>query len=369
MYKLAGTDSFRLSSSAIFEEYGSNLQNVEKSNRALYVADGLPEDIDSVSPKLVQFAESSFKDYSMFTDEELDTFYIQIQCDQSGADALIVSYLTKPAKFRSLFLNGIKPHVYIGLAFPEHWAEKYPQINSIRDLPVELIKKADGWKELETAIKDSDNNPPSSRYYYIYKQTCHSSNYDILAPTFRLNVLLKSGGKINMSKNDAEKYLENYHKQFPEIRTWQAEVRDILKKSRMLYTLQGYPITFTDVVDDSLFKVAYASVPQATVGIITHEAVTDMQHYIETSRKKWDILNNCHDSYLIQCPIREWQDCAKKAKEYMERPLTAPRGEKFNMRSEVQVGFNWAPAKNHPYSDDPKIINKYNLIGLREVKL
>ena len=40
---------------------------------------------------------------------------IFVQPDQAGAEALVVAYLCPPGQFRSLFLNGIKPHTLMQL--------------------------------------------------------------------------------------------------------------------------------------------------------------------------------------------------------------------------------------------------------------
>ncbi len=370
-YKIAGTDTFRLGSAKVLGVHGSNLQNVEKSLRRIYEPDGYDE---SLAAKCLAFLESGLKDLSMFKEEELSTLRIMIQCDQSGAEALIVSYLCRKAKFRELFLQGIKPHVFIGLAFPEHWQEKYPQINEIKLLPISEIKTHTRWKELEAAIKESDNNPPSTRYYYHYKQTCHSANYGIKGPTFQLNMLEKSGGKVVLSKAQADKYLQGYRELFPEIPDWNQEVQDAVRKApHILWNLLGFPRQFTNLKDGDM-KDVIAWGPQSTVGVITHVAYTKLQSFIEDNGKSWDLLNNCHDSYLCQCPLTDIKDCATMMQQFMNQDLVSPRGEPFKMKSELQAGFNWSPAKSLPVDFDGdrfdlKIINKYNLLGLREIKI
>lgn len=339
IYKVAGTETFRLASAKLWGK-GSNLQNVEKSMRTIY---------------------------------EPDEGKILVQVDQAGAEALIVAYLCEPTcKLREMFTLGIKPHVYIGLMFPHHWSAQFPQIEEIKKLPLAEIKKHPLWKPLESAIKDSDNNPPARRYYYQYKQTCHSSNYDIKAPTFRLNILEKSGGKIVLTNQQAIEYLSAYHSMLPEIKQWHREVERILYKTKTLYNLFGYPRRFTGLINEASMKEAYAFTPQSTVGTITNIAYTKLQEYIEQQRLDWDLLGNCHDSYLVQCPIGEELVCAAKMKELIEQDLISPRGEPFKMKSEASVGMNWGPAKNSPPDadiNDPYIIDKYNLKGLREIKI
>ena len=49
---------------------------------------------------------------------------------------------------------------------------------------------------------------------------------------------------------------------------------------------------------------------------------------------------------MLQCPAAESQECATVASQFMEQEFTSPiDGVKFKMRSEAQVGMNWAPAK------------------------
>ena len=66
--KVAGTGSFRLASGQFLGNYGANLQNPDKEALDIYIA-----------PPGMSF----------------------VQCDQSGAEALIVAYLTRPANTES----------------------------------------------------------------------------------------------------------------------------------------------------------------------------------------------------------------------------------------------------------------------------
>src|SRR2546422_10426537 len=91
-YNIAGTKFYRLGSRAILNQFGTNLQNIEKSNREIYYAD---------DNKVLN------------------------QRDQAGAEALIVAYLTRHGQFRDLFLNNIKSHYFVGLhLFRDKWKEK-----------------------------------------------------------------------------------------------------------------------------------------------------------------------------------------------------------------------------------------------------
>lgn len=377
-YRIAGPRTFRLASSMILPKkiylngktvkkgWGSNLQNVEKSMREGYEPNGYS---DLLYDKCKYYMESG--DSSIFSEEELLTLRIFVQVDQSGAEALITAYCCEPAQYRELFKNNIKPHSFLGMhIFREIWPDKMRQcgvitgssdfdINELCNCSISQLKMHPFWKPLDNLIKDSDDWPLTERYYYLAKQAEHSSNYDIQPPTFRLNVLEKSGGKIVISKEDSEKYLMTKFALFPEIKGYHRWVQSLATKNKILYNLHGHPycITHYEILDSHL-KELYSWIPQATVGEITNIAFTRMHNYIRDTGKRWDVLQNNHDSYLIQCPIGEELECSVKAKEFIEQGFVSPiDGAKFNMRSEAQYGFTWSPFKKAK-----------NELGLRKFK-
>jgi len=334
-YKIAKAKTFRLSSSMILPKkivfegktkvkgWGGNLQNVEKSMREMYIP---------------------------------DDGYIFVQVDQSGAEALIVAYCCEDGQYRQLFLNGIKPHSYLAMhLFKDVWPKKMREqgaytgtdfpIKELIDCPIPQLRLHPLWRELDLVIKDSDNWPATERYYYLAKQTEHSSNYDIQPPMFRMNVLEKSGGKVVISKDDSTLFLLTKFSLFPEIKGYHRWVRSCASQHGMLFNLHGHPYTITSYeILDTHWKEHYAWIPQSTVGEITNIAYTRMYQYIATERKKWDLLANTHDSYLLQCPIEERDECVAKAQEFMNQEFKSPiDGAVFRMRSEAQAGFNWRP--------------------------
>lgn len=347
-YNIAGTDSFRLGSRAIFKYkrgdtdaklgYGTNLQNQKKEQRTLIKPD----------------------------------FGLKLgQVDQAGAEALIVAYLCRHARFRELFLNGIKSHVFVALhVFRDVWTKRIGSEEVLAQLcncnPREL-KSHPRFKEVEKLIKESDNWPAKERYYFIAKMICHASNYGMKFPTFQINVLEKSDGAVELSIPQCKNFLELYHRLFPEIEQWHAEIRDELIKTRVLFNLFGEPRRFNDHFGDNLWKSAYAFKPQSTVGQITNYAFTEIQELCDIGGseefpiREWyfSLLQNNHDSILFQFkPEFEKQVC-KMVTGYIERALVSPRGEQFKMKSECQVGYNWCPEKKIINPDGLKEINIY----------
>lgn len=152
-YVITGTKTFRLSSRKLLGVWGTNTQNWNKKTRRLIVA---------------------------------PSGYSLVQVDQAGAEALIVAYIAPHGKFRDLFLNGIKSHTYVAAhLFQDVWeAELGESIDDILHAPISQVRAQKRWPELEKLIKKSDDNPPSRRYYYLAKQTCHCfpPGYQVLTP-------------------------------------------------------------------------------------------------------------------------------------------------------------------------------------------
>lgn len=340
--------TFRRSSTQILSKWGSNLQNVEKSVRQIYHPDGYRRELEAKCRYWLQTGDTS-----VFTEEELVRLRVFLQTDQSGAEALIVAYDCEPGNYRQLFIHNIKPHVYVAMKlFKDVWRSKMKQkggliedfdIESISSTPIGQLKLNPFWRDLDLLIKDSDNWSLKERYYYLAKQTVHSANYDIQAPNFQMNILEKSGGKIAISLEDAKTFLMVYRGLFPEIPERNRRVARQVEDTKMLYNMLGFPYTITNYnISASNMKEYYAWSPQSTVGEITRIAFTNLQYYIEDNHKKWDLMADTHDSYLVQCPLIEVKECRDKMTEFMNQRLVSPiDGTEFNMKSECNIGFNW----------------------------
>lgn len=371
LYGLAHAKTFRRVSRKLFDIWGGNLQNIEKSVRQIYIPNGFGE---HVRQKCKYWLETG--DLSVFTEEELETLRVFVQRDQSGAEALIVAYLCRKGAYRDLFIHGVKPHVYVALKlFKDIWRKKMKDaggliedldIDAISNTPIPELKQNPFWRDLDLLIKSSDNWSLQERYYYLAKQTCHSGNYGIQENTFIMNILEKSGGKIALSKEKGREFLMEYRGLFPEIPDWNRQVLEQVEKTGMLYNCLGFPYQITDYVGD--YKVIETNAkeyiawsPQSTVGEITRIAVSRMQEWIESEQKQMDALADTHDSYMVQCPLRDVRECSEKMQEFMNIKMISPvDGVEFRMKSEVNIGFNWnsyKPVKNELGLQEPKWIS------------
>ena len=317
-WKLAGTATLRLSSAKLLGNWGTNIQNPNKKTLQIFTAD-------------------EGKEFG--------------QVDQAGAEALIVAYLTIGKKFRELFLQGIKSHNYVALdIFNPIWKVSFPEAKYWLELPPAELKKEKRWPEFLKMIKEDEKR------YYMAKKTCHASNYAMEAKTFALNILKDSEGKTVLSEKEAAKLLDSYHKLFPEIRVWHLKVQQQLTETRTLRNLFGHPRFFTGNLNHDTWQKAYAFVPQSTVGTITNYAFNKTHDFILKNNLPWDLLNNKHDSLLVQFPEGEAREGIKIIQGFLEQDLVSPRGEKFKMKSEASIGKNWA-----------KYHKDYNPEGLKDV--
>ena len=316
-YALAGTDTFRLGSKTLFRfkgqkwtGYGGNLQNWNKYNRDIVIPD------------------------------EGKTL---IQIDQAGAEAKIVAYLCRPGRYRQLFEYGIKPHTYLAMhLFAEMWAAEMGfadwKIEDYLTAPINKLKEMTYWRDFDIVIKGSGLR------YDTGKMVCHAANYNMKAPTFQLNAMLKSEGQLLLSIKECNRLLYTYHNLFPEIRQWHEDVKSELNRLGELRNLFGHPRRFLDFFGESRDKKGFAFIPQSTVGTITNIALTEIQERIENEEKleAVDILQNGHDSGLFQAPSALALEVAKTLKPHFERSFSH-NGFSFSMGAEVAIGQNWRP--------------------------
>lgn len=304
LYKIPGTKNFRLASSKLFGYYGCNLQNPTDSL------------MECVIP---------------------DETCVFIQPDQGGAEALVVAYECRRARFRKLFENDIKPHSYMALQIftdmfrGEHPAARYKAVDP------DVFAT---YPEARAVLKIIKNSP---REYDLGKRVIHAKNYDMGFRTFQINVLELSEGTVVLSAREAKEFLGIHTETFPEIVEWQAEIQGKLAAERKLRNLFGYPRRFDQLWSSELLRDAYAFIPQSTVGTITNLAYTELFHRIKKERLPWTLCNNKHDSLLLQVPdTTEHRDMGiAYCKEHLGRELISSRGEHYRMKVGISVGHNW----------------------------
>lgn len=319
-YNVAGTKSFRLSSRQFLSEYGGNAQNQPESIREYLIAD---------PGKVI------------------------LQRDQSGAEAMIVSRLSKAGNYRRLFALGIKPHTYLALnIFAEKFARHtgFPASRYLGLSPDALVLLPE-WPDLNTYIS---SHPDNDREYKLGKITAHAKSYAMGAATFQLNTLQQSGGLIRLSLKESKHFLGTFEFLFPEIIEWQQEIRDTVRTTRKLHNLFGHPRNFHKQWSEELFREALSFIPQSTVGVLTSIAATKIQSKIESEHRDWDLLVNAHDALVMQVPDShdEIRDAMEALDAGFRQPLLDREGNTYYMKSEGMYGPTWAKKTMKKWKDN-----------------
>jgi DNA polymerase I-like protein with 3'-5' exonuclease and polymerase domains len=305
IFDVSGTKSFRLSARQMFGEIGGNLQNMPEGMRSFMIPD---------AGKLL------------------------FQVDQSGAEALIVAYLSDKGAYRELFDVGIKPHTYIALnIFVDKFRGKYPKDRYQFRRPAELIELPE-WPKLNKFIS---KDPSNVTEYQLGKKTAHAKSYGMGPPTFRLSVLQESQGAICLSHTEASNFLKMFEKLFPEVIEWQGRLINDAIATRCLHNLFGYPRELCGRWNAELEREALSYIPQSTVGVLTSLVFTELHDYALANHRAWDLLVNVHDAVVGQAPVDEIPAVCEMARKLFSRPLTSPAGEVLHMKSEAMAGLTW----------------------------
>ena len=318
-FRVAGTKSFRLAAGMLFGEFGGNAQNPCKPLLGCLIA---------------------------------RPGYSFVQPDQAGAEALIVAHLTRPGTYRSLFANNIKPHTFLALHIfgdrKPQWFLDLPstqeQFLAAKD-PAALVALP-GWPELNKRIMASDTDV--DRCYYVGKRTAHARSYKMGARTFQEALLKDTQGTMVLSYRHSQAFLGMFDSLFPEIIEWQQEVVLLAKAGGELRNLLGFPRKCHQIFTDGYERELISWIPQSTVGCISHEGVMKLRRdKLNKPRTygQWHLVNQKHDSLLLEVPDADVPDAKQYAVQLMAVDLVGRDGVQFKMKSDVQVGKIWRPAK------------------------
>ncbi len=314
---LGPTKNFRASSRRLLGYYGGNVQNASESLMRCIIP---------------------------------DDNHIFIQGDQDGAEARVVAYECRRARFRKLFELGIKPHSYTALQL---YLDKFKTIydrSRYDKVEPEVLLTYPEYKELFKTIKSADSGRP----YAVGKMVRHAKNYKMGPRTAQVNSLERSEGEINLTYAQWQTFLQVDDEVFPEIVELQNSIKEQLLQTRTLYNLFGFPREFTGIWSEGLVRDGCAYCPQSTVGCITHMAFVATHHKIKKERLPWKLLNNKHDSLLISVKdIPEHIEAGiawLKSPDGLGKKLTSSRGEEYVMGVGISVGHNWGKydEKNNP---------------------
>lgn len=263
-FNIAGTETYRFSSSENAFGSGMNLQNVPEGDEDL----GLPN-----IRKL------------FITDEEPEQMeYFDIDLD--SADLRIVTADSGCVRMQQWLDEGKKPYVEV--------AKEYYQDDSI-------TKEHDAYK--------------------AFKVICHATNYLGGAGEI-LNRMPKSAKMDGMSEQSIAIIQNWYFELFPEIKEWQERTKAEVSQRRYIENVFGYREYIFDRIEGTIFNQAIAWKPQSTVACLINRGYKA----IHSSERDVRVLLQVHDSLAGQYPVR-LRDYAQQAiRTHCSIPLNFPSG-------------------------------------------
>lgn len=266
-----------------WENTGTNLQNVTKDLRDLFIP---------------------------------DDGYEFWQLDLAGADGWTVAAdlanLGYPTMLED-YLAGIKPAKVLMLLLGEYEAGRDPAV--INSLPRSEIKRL--CSALVIPDEPDAQGRPGDWKYMVCKKAQHGTNYDAKPDTIAMLVFVDSEGLVDLSAREAGIYQYLYKLRYrPELRN-QRIAELLTAQSGTLHTAMGISRKFyslrSKVPDSNTLREASALEPQAnttgTCNMALHRLWYDPANRLPSGRLRVEPLLQIHDALAGQYPINDRRNC------------------------------------------------------------
>lgn len=290
-YNIAGTETYRLSSSKNAFDSGLNLQNIPKG--------GSTEEKDPHALQLPNVRTLFVPDpgYTFF-DADLDRADLQVVVWEAGDEELM----------RALQM-GVDLHCYNAC-----------DIYNIKGIPIEeLIESHPNYPERRAAI--------GSERRAKAKGGVHAVDYGCKERTL--------AAALGISVHEADLFIKNWFARHPGIAEWHRRVEQALATKRFVQNAFGYRRYYFDRIE-GLLPEALAWIPQSTVAVY----INRIWRRIYDNVKDVQILLQVHDSLAGQFPTYKASWCRARMMEEArqvvvpyERPLIIPLSIKTSTES------------------------------------
>jgi len=289
-YNVAGTETWRISSSGSIFGGGTNLQNIPKK-----------ADLEGSIRKL--FIP--------------DTNYLMGAADLSQAEARCVAWLSDDERAIEEFEGGL---IDVHTAFAAR-----------------LFKK-----DYEDLIKMELSSDPEENKAFKYMRTLgktvrHATNYGITWVGL-IRVCQLDG--MYLEPREAKSLLAGAKQVTPMLELYQRNIRTQLQANRTLITPLGKLRRFGGRMvgsdSSSTFREGYAFLPQSLVGQLANRA---MRRIYDELGGEVDLLLQVHDEIVFQFPSNK-PELAWRAKELMIETITI-RGRQMTIPADLSVGTSW----------------------------
>ena len=238
----------------------------------------------------------------MFIPDEERVF---IEADLSQADARVVAYLAEEERMIEVLEKGGDIHQLTAESLPDYFVPKGSEYEGI-------------------------GNPRR----LFAKKHVHAFNYGESARGF--------AREAGIPEKEAREIQNKYFDTFPKIKAWQLKIQASLSRNRIMETPMGRKRMFFGRWGDTLFREAYAYVPQSTVADILNLAMIRLhkRSCVEGVLWKVEFMLQVHDAFVLQCEkgyVDLWVEAIKEA---FNIPINI-KGRELVIPVEIKMGENW----------------------------
>lgn len=186
---------------------------------------------------------------------------------------------------------------------------------------------------------------------YIGKQNNHANSYG-MGPIRQAQVINKKSDEppyVVVTIPQCKVYQEKWHGLYPGIKMWHQDIKYQLSKNNMtLVTPYGRKRQFFGNWDETLWKAAYAHIPQSTVSDHFHGCIQPevgieggllgIHKTIITHEIK--LINDAHDSCMLEVPQEVAREIGERVRQQLSRPVVI-NGEAVNIPVDLEIGERW----------------------------
>jgi len=276
-FNIAGTETYRFSSSKNAFGSGLNLQNIPKGGEEEAVGEEVPLELPNVR--------------QLFIPDPGMTFF---DIDLDSADLRIVAWEAGVPEMKAMIKEGKKIYVEV---MKEYYHDP------------SLTKK--------------------SPQYGTFKSFCHGSNY--------LGSAKGLAQRLGLSVHEVEILQKWYFGKFPEIQKWHERIKESVIRRRMVENIFGYRTYFFDRIEGTIFNQAVAWIPQSTVACIINRGY----RRIYDELKEVQVLLQVHDSLAGQFPTERKDYYKQKTVEACTVTLPYPDDPTFVPVGLVTSELSW----------------------------
>lgn len=325
-YNVAGTETWRWSSSGSPFYSGTNLQNVTKELRSMFIPDPgytiFYADLQNAEGRTTGYLSSDEEYIKAAESEDMHTIVTQMVWSR-------LPWTGDPKKDRKIAERGYLGKTYRDLAKRGGHGTNYglSPISMARNLH---IKQREAFR---------------FQFLYLGLDIPYASieRWEKQVGTGEYAELLEIGEVIGdpPELGEPDERIVSYHGRFPGIRQFHERTIAELQTTGAVINPFGFKRSFWGrLTDDATIREALAHVPQSTIGILLNVGLWRIWRELECAGTGLQILGQVHDAVVGQVPNNLVDKLMPRVIECLTNPLTI-RGKTMIIPVDVEVGNDW----------------------------